>query len=788
MMKKGIYAILAVLAVFAMVMTGCPEPTKSGSGPTYWTVSFVSGEGGLAVEPIKVKDGETIGQNKPADPSNSDPDMTFKGWYSDEALTQQYNFYSKVTKDIVLYAKWSKNVNLSTVKVGATALTNLGAPADTLAAVGRGIYETTDEQGAGVVITVTAVSENATVKWVKKATDPTEAEFDSASNPTTAVKFAGGERLYIRVTNGDDKQYYRIDLYFAIVEDVNYGQPTLVGSNTTAVDAMWEAQYTGPVFDISRINNAEVSTNPYRFTHTVAPGKNHTEGTAKAYWDDEGLYIYATISFNDYYEDEAAKAAGISTPRVTNMIGNYQADSFEIMLTTRTQLQPGNYDTAVQYRVGFNNGEVVSASDTYTNTYGTFSIGGNFRNNPLDPQLNPRHLFGQTLQYNAWKTMTGTKETGYKILAKVPWVLIGFNDTDQVFDKTSGKVKDNAKIGLDLQINASLPKDDNTGSTGQSRDAILTMSSVGKVALEGTANYAKITLAPPAAGAARPVETHYPTIDGNSPPSLGTDGQTMKIPAYVAPAVPTPNLSYQWWSAANATDAGSAIPSATSATYKPDDPAAEETAKTNYWVVVTNKNSAADAGKQAASVTSRRFEYKTEIPTATSITVKVGSADQADIEVKPGVGGTIAYSAVPSGYTYDYGTQNYGNGIVRFKVDLGTKPLGDFEKVTFTWTGVTGDAASNKKLYLLASATEAAITPWKDDGPIKALIVSTPPTGGFHEGTAIQVNGTSAQNVELSIVTTDATALALTGNVWFAIYMHADKGSYKITNVQFVEK
>jgi len=174
----------------------------------------------------------------------------------------------------------------------------------------------------------------------------------------------------------------------------------------------------------------------------------------------------------------------------------------------------------------------------------------------------------------------------------------------------------------------------------------------------------------------------------------------------------------------------------------------------------------------------------------TALTVKVDGADQ-QVTVIAGNNGTITYSANPSSYTYTYGTvanSGGGNAIVRFKVNLGTLTIGDLSKVSFVWTGVSGDASSYKKIYLLASGDESAITPWKQDSDIKAMIISTPPSGGFHEGDATQVNGTAATNVDLSIVTTDDETLALTGEVWFSIFEMADDGGYTIGDVKFVKK
>jgi uncharacterized repeat protein (TIGR02543 family) len=67
-----------------------------------YTVTFNS-NGGTAIEGQEVVDGETA--ERPAHPTLSG--YTFDNWYSDEGLTQVYDFSTPVTGDITLYAKWN---------------------------------------------------------------------------------------------------------------------------------------------------------------------------------------------------------------------------------------------------------------------------------------------------------------------------------------------------------------------------------------------------------------------------------------------------------------------------------------------------------------------------------------------------------------------------------------------------------------------------------------------------------------------------------------------------------
>jgi len=166
----------------------------------------------------------------------------------------------------------------------------------------------------------------------------------------------------------------------------------------------------------------------------------------------------------------------------------------------------------------------------------------------------------------------------------------------------------------------------------------------------------------------------------------------------------------------------------------------------------------------------------TEPTEGTKLIVKVAGADK-DTTVTPGNNGTVKYAVGDKAYTYTYGTvadSNYGNAISRFKLDIGQfRDITDYSQVKFKWTAVSGDVASSKQVFLLASKTEAGITPWIDDTAVTAATVTD----------KVSVNGTDPIDVTLNITSTSAT---LTGEVWFAIYVPAGDGVYTIGDVEFV--
>ena len=79
--------------------------TKGDKDPSKWaTVTFNSNGGStVASQTVKYNDKAT----KPADPTKSG--YAFAGWYTEEQLTNTYDFGTLVTKDITLYAKWNTN-------------------------------------------------------------------------------------------------------------------------------------------------------------------------------------------------------------------------------------------------------------------------------------------------------------------------------------------------------------------------------------------------------------------------------------------------------------------------------------------------------------------------------------------------------------------------------------------------------------------------------------------------------------------------------------------------------
>lgn len=74
-----------------------------GSSVTRYTVTFNT-MGGSNIDSIRVKRNTVI--QKPSDPIKDGYD--FEGWYSDKNLTDKFDFDTKITKSITLYANWTE--------------------------------------------------------------------------------------------------------------------------------------------------------------------------------------------------------------------------------------------------------------------------------------------------------------------------------------------------------------------------------------------------------------------------------------------------------------------------------------------------------------------------------------------------------------------------------------------------------------------------------------------------------------------------------------------------------
>ncbi|MCL2127588.1 MAG: InlB B-repeat-containing protein [Treponema sp.] len=104
-MKKAMFAVAAVLAVLAIIITACPADTNdSKSGDNYKVTFDLNYEGAPAVDPVWVpKGGGALEDNFPSAPARQG--WVFDGWYDDLVF---FTAYKEVVKNTSLKAMWTK--------------------------------------------------------------------------------------------------------------------------------------------------------------------------------------------------------------------------------------------------------------------------------------------------------------------------------------------------------------------------------------------------------------------------------------------------------------------------------------------------------------------------------------------------------------------------------------------------------------------------------------------------------------------------------------------------------
>ena len=140
-----------------------------------YTVSFEVG-GGSAVSSQTVLWKEQA--TRPTDPTKDR--YTFDGWYTDEALTTEYDFATKVTSSFTLYAGWT----LATAKITYNALNNKASTAQYVA-IGEYATPIDDPEKSGYVFS----------QWCTDAACTTKFDFETTAITGDLVLYAAWEKL-----------------------------------------------------------------------------------------------------------------------------------------------------------------------------------------------------------------------------------------------------------------------------------------------------------------------------------------------------------------------------------------------------------------------------------------------------------------------------------------------------------------------------------------------------------------------------------------------------------------
>lgn len=234
--------------------------------PTH-TVMFET-NGGSAIETVTIEDQQTI--DPPTAPTKNSGDAmisyVFDGWYSSSDFSTVYDFSTKVTKDLTLYAKWREivvytitfNPNEGTVSP-TNGITNAEGKLATLPTPTRGGYIFNgwyDAQTGGSRVTAdTVFTENSTVyaRWTKTGGSNTPGSVYSGSSSSsdsddTRYKVTTGETQHGTVSVSSTSTSSGTKVTITVKPDTGYAVDTVTvtGANgrNVAVTKVNDTTYT----------------------------------------------------------------------------------------------------------------------------------------------------------------------------------------------------------------------------------------------------------------------------------------------------------------------------------------------------------------------------------------------------------------------------------------------------------------------------------------------------------------------------------------------------------------
>ena len=419
---------------------------------------------------------------------------------SSGGLAHNEKIYIRVVasdKETVLYYGFTINVGnvarLAGLSLGGEAITfwsetgemNLWNNIDMVGVFYR------DEPPAGGFALAASAEDGGAIAYAV-TTDSAAAPSFTALTGTPNVTLSTGSILYIKVTSANERisVIYRINIFLKVSATVLYGQPVISpGTNGGApgLDPLWDTIEDWPL-SINRLNLAEM-TPEYRFLYTGGgdhydeAGYGHTEGRAKAFWDDGGLYVYAEMTFHDFREFNGTAPPHpmeheiVVTPSGIADNAAHLYDSLEIFTNERVQQYTAG-DYGIQYRVA-PSPEGESVAGTNSRVSGNAPSGSaaitDFRNSG---------------KYYTWIRLDDNgKELGYSVIAYIPWMYKTDANANQVF--SDGKVNTTENdagpvVGMEFQINAV--------TDGGYRDAVLAWNGVTVRSSRQVSNYGTVKL------------------------------------------------------------------------------------------------------------------------------------------------------------------------------------------------------------------------------------------------------------------------------------------------------
>lgn len=698
---------------------------------------------------LKKKDATTDPTFAAAMPTGFQLDDGDEIWLEVTSQTGKINYYK-------IAIEKGRNATLATLSLGG-AVVGLNSGAATPGAAEAIILDNVEAvtlDGAMIstlAIVATFEDSAATLTWLKVtgATAPADTAITNPASQAIA-NFENNDFIYFKVTsqNGGVFKYYKVQIHTRSSMAIAYGQPNIKNpANPDQIDyidtAVWDTVTSQ--LNVSRVNLNEM-TPANTFYNTVQPGKNHTSAWAKAMWDDDGLYVYANVDFVDFYNSGTAGATTVRTfTSAPASASEHLGDNVEIFTNERYQsYKTGNYGN--QFRIEPGN---PSAASDVQKAIRISGVGGNYPSGQTDTWVATELRSRGT--YRAWIRSENGKQVGYTVIAQVPWLFKANHagNTSAVFG-ADGLVKsstnDGPTVGMEIQLNCST-------STG-TRAAILTWNGITGQSYQNCYNYGTAKLIMGSGTRRFPVGdvniTAQPqpqtyTYSQVTAPAVGTPA--LSVTATAAQA--TPELSYQWYRAANlpnpqtgaldATD--TAIEGATSSTYSPSFPSTDVADATKfppegviwyYRVEVTNKRTQGlPTGTNPEEPKVKSSDYaKVELtpvakPIITVQPVGAGVIEDWAVELSVTANDISANTDIERTYTWYYWEDDgegindtttgtgMGTGTEKLDVDTGNSKVGttyywvvikDQHKTSLGWAATT----SNKVAVTVVDATKAS--------------------------------------------------------------------------------
>jgi hypothetical protein len=662
-MKKGLYAILAALAVFALALTGCPT-TDDNTGDQTQQQQPPPPSNETRLRQIKIGSGEAKSWGEAHDNKATQDAVTVfievNVSSADKAnasvtLTSRTNPYPGTIKigvlgdgtngpAAVVYQDYDKdNPPSFQLDDGYKIYVEMTAPDGTKAYYGATILSGRDNTIKEIIFRKTA---NDTTRYRVEDFGKPAATLDEITGddigfilipilqPTTGFSveaspndsaasvafknsteadtaFSGtkrlikfnqddGELLIVKVTAEKGQiAYYKISVEYMEPMIIPYGVPSLYSDTITDADA--NKAYVDPLWDaIEWIPVARQNRAETTASFFADPS---TKGRAKLYWDTEGLWLYVDV-----------ETKFIST----NENFEHEGSSVELFINEAyPTVNAGGFDSiGGQYRVD-SNGALSGDPTAAVNALRS-----------LD-------------RYKAFKTKnTDGTDKGYAVMFQAPWrFTVTYPPADQ---------KD---ISLEIQINAA-------AETSVGRVGVLkwyntvanTYQNAGALA-QGTLNLGDNILP-----AMKPSFTTQPL--SKKVPQNATMPQ-LKV---VAESPDGGELSYQWYKATSLTNkGGTVIGGATDATYTPTESTAT-VAEFFYYVAVTNTLPAVGGGTAPAPTTANSAVAQIRIiditVTAQDIEFVVAGVDGWDattgtLIITPTAGAAVATLPFPATGIFD---------------------------------------------------------------------------------------------------------------------------------------